>query len=47
MPDPVRVDTLARPSLYSRAQLSRAVRIAEALNRGKLVIVEPPRKETP
>ncbi|HWT25829.1 MAG TPA: hypothetical protein VN213_20155 [Solirubrobacteraceae bacterium] len=47
MPDPVRVDTLSRPSLYSRAQLSRAVRIAEALGRGRRVLVEPPRKETP
>ena len=43
MADPgVHIETLYSPSQYSAAQLERACLIAAALNRGKLILVEPP-----
>ena len=36
------VETPLDPSRYSRAQIRRALNIAAALDRGKLVLLEPP-----
>jgi hypothetical protein len=44
MSDSARVETLAHPQNYSFDQLERAVRIAETLGRGRLVLCEPPRR---
>ena len=36
------IETLRNPALYSQRQLDRAATVAWHLNRGKLVLVEPP-----
>jgi hypothetical protein len=36
------VETVQPPAKYSPRQIQRAVKIAHALNRGKLVLVEAP-----
>ena len=38
----VHIETLLNPHCYSARQLDRACKIAYLLNRGKLIIVEPP-----
>jgi hypothetical protein len=38
----VHIETLQNPVRYSYAQLERACVIAQLLNRGKLVLTEPP-----
>jgi hypothetical protein len=43
MMEDVRVETLAHPDRYTRAQLQRAMWIARVLERGSLVLCEPPR----
>lgn len=40
----VHIETLQSPQAYTHAQIERACQIAELLNRGKLVLVEPPRR---
>ena len=40
----IQVETLQSPVRYTYAQLERACLIAHVLNRGKLVLVEPPRR---
>lgn len=40
----VQVETLQDPKRYTPIQLERASRIASQLNRGKLVLAEPPRR---
>jgi hypothetical protein len=42
MPIPVHIETLHDPARYSAEQMGRAFAIAAALNRGKMVLVEPP-----
>jgi hypothetical protein len=45
MPMPgVHLETIKNPSLYTRVQIERAILIAHALDRGKLVLTEPPRR---
>ena len=39
----VQIETLYNPSRYTYAQIEQACSIAALLNRGKLVLVEPPR----
>jgi Rad3-related DNA helicase len=39
------IETLLKPSEYSEAQLAIACAIQHALNRGTLVLVEPPWKQ--
>ncbi len=39
----VRIETLLRPELYTPEQLEVACLIAAALDRGKLILLEPPR----
>jgi hypothetical protein len=41
----VQIETLQHPSRYSAAQLDRACRIALLLDRGKLILVEPPQPD--
>lgn len=43
MTEGARVETLACPDRYTRAQLERAMWIARVLERGSLVLCEPPR----
>ena len=38
----IHVETVDDPLRYSFAQIERACRIAQALNRGRLVLAEPP-----
>jgi hypothetical protein len=38
----VHIETLKNPIEYTYAQIEKACAIAQALNRGKLVLVEPP-----
>jgi hypothetical protein len=40
----VHIETLQNPTLYSLDQIERACRIASLLCRGRLVLVEPPKK---
>lgn len=40
----VHVETMRKVAEYSPYQIDRAVRIAHALRRGKLVLCEPPRR---
>jgi hypothetical protein len=40
----VHIETLHNPVRYTYAQIERACAIAQMLNRGKLVLVEPPRR---
>jgi hypothetical protein len=40
----VHIETLHNPTRYSYAQIEKACTIAALLNRGKLVLVEPPRR---
>jgi len=40
----VHIETLHNPTRYSHAQIEKACTIAAMLNRGKLVLVEPPRR---
>jgi len=40
----VQIETLEHPSRYSAAQIDRACRIALLLDRGKLILVEPPQR---
>jgi hypothetical protein len=44
MPAPVQIETLDHPQLYTAEQLSRARRIAELLDRGRLVLCETPER---
>ena len=45
MPIPgVHVETLHDPARYTFAQIERACTIAQILNRGKLVLLERPRR---
>ena len=45
MPTPgVHVETLRNPTLYEPAQIEQACVIAHALNRGRFLLVEPPRR---
>ena len=45
MPTPgVHIETLHDPARYSHVQIERACQLAAMLNRGKLVLVEPPRR---
>ena len=39
----VHIETLHNPVRYTYAQIEKACAIAQMLNRGKLVLVEPPR----
>ena len=39
----VHIETLHNPTRYSFAQIEKACTLAALLNRGKLVLVEPPR----
>jgi hypothetical protein len=43
-PKVVHVETLLPPHKYSEAQLARARAIQAALDRGKLILAEPPWK---
>jgi hypothetical protein len=40
----VHIETLHNPVRYTYAQIERACAIAQLLNRGKLVLIEPPRR---
>jgi hypothetical protein len=40
----VRIETLHDPGRYTHAQLERARALAASLNRGRLVLVEAPRR---
>jgi hypothetical protein len=40
----VHIETLQNPTRYTPAQIERACAIAHALNRGKMVLVEPPQR---
>jgi hypothetical protein len=40
----VHVETLHNPTKYSAEQIDRACAIAQLLERGKLVLVEPPKQ---
>jgi hypothetical protein len=40
----VHVETLQSPVKYTQAQIEKACAIAQLLNRGKLVLVEPPQR---
>jgi hypothetical protein len=42
----VHIETLHEPTRYSQIQIERACALATMLNRGKLVLVEPPRRST-
>jgi len=45
MPIPgVHIETLHNPVKYTYAQIEKACALAQVLNRGKLVLVEPPRR---
>jgi hypothetical protein len=38
----VHIETLKNPIEYTAAQIDKACKVAQSLNRGKLVLVEPP-----
>ncbi len=38
------IDTIHNPRRYTYAQIDRACAIAQTLARGKLVVVEPPKR---
>ena len=40
----VHIETLHNPVRYTYAQIEKACAIAQLLNRGKLVLVEPPQR---
>ena len=40
----VHIETLHNPVRYTYAQIEKACAIAQMLNRGKLILVEPPRR---
>lgn len=40
----VHIETLHNPARYTYAQIERACFIASVLDRGKLVLVEPPQR---
>jgi hypothetical protein len=40
----VHIETLHNPVLYTYAQIEKACALAQLLNRGKLVLVEPPQR---
>jgi hypothetical protein len=40
----VHIETLHNPTRYTHAQIEKACTIAAMLNRGTLVLVEPPRR---
>jgi hypothetical protein len=40
----VHIETLHNPVRYTYAQIEKACAIAQLMNRGKLVLVEPPRR---
>ena len=40
----VHIETLHNPVRYTYSQIEKACAIAKLLNRGKLVLVEPPRR---
>jgi hypothetical protein len=40
----IRVETVQHPQRYGPGQLDRAVRIAESMGRGLLVLCEPPHR---
>jgi hypothetical protein len=40
----VHIETVHNPVLYTYAQIEMACVIAQALNRGKLVLAEPPKR---
>jgi hypothetical protein len=40
----VHIETLHNPTRYTYAQIERACAIAQLMNRGKLVLVEPPKR---
>jgi hypothetical protein len=40
----VHIETLHNPVRYTYAQIEKACAIAQMLNRGKLVLVEPPQR---
>jgi hypothetical protein len=40
----IRVETVEHPQRYTSGQLERALRIAERLGRGRLVLCERPRR---
>lgn len=39
----VHIETLHNPVRYTYAQIEQACAIASALNRGKLIVLEPPK----
>jgi len=39
----IQIETLQNPAQYTYAQIEKACSLAALLNRGKLVLVEPPR----
>jgi hypothetical protein len=43
LPD-VHIETLHEPDRYTHTQIERACRIARLLGRGRLVLLEPPRR---
>ena len=42
----IQIETLHDPRHYTPAQIERATLVARMLNRGKLVLVEPPAKSS-
>ena len=40
----VHIEVLHNPARYTTAQIDKACAIAQMLNRGKLVLCEPPRR---
>jgi hypothetical protein len=40
----VHIETIHNPSRYTYAQIERACAIAERLGRGKLLLLEPPKR---
>ncbi len=42
----VHIETLHDPARYSHVQIEKACALASMLNRGKLVLVEPPHRPT-
>jgi hypothetical protein len=40
----VHIQTLHNPKLYTDAQIDRACEIAQQINRGKLLLCEPPQR---
>jgi hypothetical protein len=44
MTNPIQVETLHNPVRYTYSQIKKACAIAQLLNRGKLILVEPPKR---